>query len=98
MNWKLFFIRFFRNLVIALVLGVVVMGGFGYLLAGRQGMINMVPWGIALGLIGSFSSGLGLLFAAKFWGEGNYPVLPEWNWFVKPAVTRDKDSDHSEIP
>lgn len=90
--------RFLRNLVIALLLAVVLMGGFGYLLAGREGMLNMVSRGIGRGLLGGFSSGLGLLFAAKFWEEGNYAVLPEWNWFVKPVDKQEGESDHSEIP
>jgi hypothetical protein len=84
MNWKIFFFKFFRNLMLGVVIGVVLLGIFGYLLAGKEGMINMAYWGIALGLIGGFSSGLGLIFEAKFWGDGtNVKMFPEWNWFIK---------------
>jgi len=94
MNWKIFFLKFFRNLVLGVVIGVVVLGIFGYLLAGKEGMINMAYWGVALGLIGGFSSGLGIIFEAKFWGEGNYKIFPEWNWFVKKSDDKEKKTDH----
>jgi len=94
MNWKLFFFRFFRNLVVGLVLGIVILGGLGYLLAGTEGLINMVYWGMALGLMGGFSSGLGMIFQAKFWSEdGNYKIFPEWNLFVKRS-NDDQERDH----
>lgn len=93
MNWKIFFIKFFRNLILGIVLGAVLLGIFGYFLAGKEGMINMAYWGVALGLIGGFSSGLGLIFEAKFWEEGaNVQMFPEWNWFVK----KPKDGKHDE--
>ena len=92
MNWKIFFIKFLRNLVLGVIMGVVLLGGFGYLLAGMEGLVNMAYWGVALGLMGGFSSGLGILFEAKFWEEGNYQILPEWNWFIKKPKDRKHDS------
>jgi len=89
MDWKIFFIKFIRNIVIGLILG-----GFEYLLAGREGLGNMTYWGIALGLIGGFSSGIGLIFEAHYWGEGNYKVFPEWNWFIKKSEDGDKKSKY----
>lgn len=95
MNWKTFFLKFLRNLVIGVLLGVVLLGIFGYLLGGREGLVNMVYWGVALGLIGGFSAGLGMIFEAKFWGgDGNYKLFPEWNLFVKKADDEDKKSDY----
>ena len=86
MDWKTFFFKFFRNVVIGVLLGVVILGGFGYLLGGKEGLINMVYWGIVLGLIGGFSAGLGMIFEAKFWsGDSNYKLFPEWNWFIKKS-------------
>ena len=92
MNWKTFFLKFFRNIVVGVILGVVVLGLFGYLLGGMEGLVNMVYWGVALGLIGGFSSGLGMIFEAKYWGEGNYRMFPEWHLFVK------KDDDKGKTP
>ena len=92
MNWTIFFIKFFRNLVLGVILGVVLLGAFGYLLAGKEGMVNMASWGVALGLMGGFSSGLGILFEAKFWGDGNYKILPEWDWFIKKSKDEKHDS------
>lgn len=68
MNWKTFFLRFLRNVVLGILFGVVALGAFGYFLAGKEGMINMAYWGVALGLIGGFWAGLGVLFEAKVWG------------------------------
>jgi hypothetical protein len=91
MNWKIFFIKFLRNVILGVILGILLLGGFGYLLAGKEGMINMAYWGIALGLIGGFSSGLGIIFEARFWEDGkNVQMFPEWNWFVK----KPKDEKH----
>ena len=93
MNWKIFFIKFFRNLILGVILGILLLGGFGYLLAGKEGMINMAYWGIALGLIGGFSSGLGIIFEARFWEDGkNVQILPEWNWFVKKSDNEKHDN------
>ena len=91
MDWKTFLLKFIRNVVIGLILGVVLLGGFGYLLAGWEGMVNMAYWGVALSLIGGFSGGLGVLFEAKFWGDGNYTMFPEWNWFIKQPKDEKKD-------
>ena len=93
MNWKIFFIKFFRNLILGVILGILLLGGFGYLLAGKEGMINMAYWGIALGLIGGFSSGLGIIFEARFWEDGkNVQIFPEWNWFVKKSDNEKHDN------
>jgi hypothetical protein len=43
----------------------------------------MAGWGLILGLLGSVSSGLGMIFSANYWGEGNYDKNPEWAWFIK---------------
>jgi hypothetical protein len=94
MDWKTFFIKFFRNIVIGMVLGVIVLGLFGYLLGGMEGLVNMAYWGVALGLIGGFSSGLGMIFEAKFWGDGNYKMFPEWNWFIKKSGDGHEKTDH----
>ena len=92
MNWKIFLIKFLRNLVLGVIIGVVLLGGFGFLLSGKEGLVNMVYWGVALGLLGGFSSGLGIIFEAKYWGEGNYRVFPEWNWFIKKPKDEKHDS------
>lgn len=86
MNWKTFFLKFFRNLVISVVLCVAVLGLLGYLVGGTVGLVNMMNWGLVLGLLGGFSFGIGMIFQAKFWGgEGNYKMFPEWNWFIKKS-------------
>ena len=89
MNWKIFLLMFLRNVVLGLAFGVFSLSIFGYLLAGKEGAINMAYWGIALGLLGGFASGIGVLLESGYWGKGeNIQNFPEWDWFVK------KDEDH----
>ena len=91
MSWKTFFLKFFRNLGISIVYCVGILGLLGYLLGGTVGLVNMAFWGLALGLLGGFSIGLGMIFQAKFWGgEENYKMFPEWSWFIKKS-----DDDHN---
>lgn len=91
MKWKTFFILFFRNLVISVVFSVGLLGLLGYLLGGTVGLVNMMYWGLGLGLLGGFSFGIGMIFQAKFWGgEGNYKMFPEWNWFIKKSDDNQK--------
>ncbi len=94
MNWKTYFLRFLRNVVLGIVFSVVVLGVFGYLLGGKDGLVNMAYWGIALGVIGGFFSGIGVLFEADFWGKGNYKIFPDWNWFIKKSDDQGRESDH----
>jgi drug/metabolite transporter (DMT)-like permease len=92
MNWKTFFLKFLRNLVISVLLCVGVLGLLGYLLGGQEGFVNMVYWGLALGLLGGFSFGIGMIFLAKFWSQqGNYTMFPEWSWFIKKSDDDNKN-------
>lgn len=94
MNWKILIFKFLRNVVVGLILGVVILSAFGYLLAGTDGMVNLAYWGFVLGLIGGFYSGLGMIFAAEFWGgNGNYKMFPEWNWFIRESDDKDQKSN-----
>ena len=82
MEWKVFVLKFFRNVLLGIVIGALVLGFFGYLIAGQEGLIGGAYWGAILGLIGGVFSGIVLLF--QFWGHAeNYQMFPEYNWFVK---------------
>jgi hypothetical protein len=95
MDWKIFLLKFIRNIVISVILCIVILGALGFLLGGTVGLVNMMYWGLVLGLLGGFSWGLGMIFQANFWGrEGNYKMFPEWNWFIKKSDDEDKKSDY----
>jgi len=82
MNWKIFLLIFVRNVFLGIILGTLVLGLFGYLVGGQEGLINGAYWGAILGLIGGVFSGITLMYS--FWGHpGNYQMFPEYNWFVK---------------
>jgi len=95
MNWKLFLFKFLRNVVIGVLFSILLLGTLGYLLGGREGLVNMVYWGIMLGLIGGFFSGLGVMFEAEFWNkDSHYKIFPEWGWFIKKSDDADKKSNY----
>lgn len=92
MDWKIFIIRFVRNLVVFTILSTLVLGGFGYLLAGKGGLLNLAVWGVALGLLGSVSSGLAMLLNAHIW-TGYSSRAGEW-WFKKEAEGEEKKANY----
>jgi hypothetical protein len=85
-------LKFLRFVVVGTVLATVVMGGIGYLLAGREGMINMGIWGIALGLLGSFSGGLAMLIHAHYWT--GYSERYGKTWFEKESEGENNKPDY----
>ena len=76
MEWKIFFLKFFRNVVLGVVLGTVALALFGYLLAGKEEARDQ--WrllGCHPGINSGFFSGITIL--ARFWGnDGNYRKVP----------------------
>jgi hypothetical protein len=89
MNKKPTSLKFLRNLVICIIGSVATMSLIGYLLGGREGLINMAIIGLLFGLVGSLSL-VGAFVQAKFWGKkSNYKFLPDWNWFVKKSDNED---------
>lgn len=88
MNLLKFLKLFLRNVILLTALSTLFLGGIGYLLSGTEGFINLAYWGFALGLLGSFSTGLAMVVSAKYWEAGNYDKNPGWNWFIK------KDDEH----
>ena len=91
MNWKTLLLKFLRNFVIGIVVSVSILSLLGYILGGWEGLINMVYFGVVLGVLGGLSAGIGVIVQANFWGKkGNYKLLPEWNWFINNSVDVDK--------
>lgn len=84
--------KFLRFVVIGTVLATLVMGGLGYLLAGWEGMINMGAWGIALGLLGSFSGGIAMLVQAHYWT--GYSERYGKSWFEKESEGENNKPDY----
>lgn len=84
--------KFLRFVVVGTVLATVVMGGIGYLLAGIEGMVNMGIWGIALGLLGSFSGGLAMLIYTHYWS--GYAERFGKSWFEKESEGENNRPDY----
>src|SRR4030095_7273356 len=92
MNWLNFFKVFLRNLLLFTVLSTLGLGGIGYLLAGKEGFLNLATWGFALGLLGSFSSGFAMLMSANFWS--GYSTRYGQDWFKKQSEGEDNKKDY----
>jgi len=91
MNWKTLLLKFLRNFVIGIVVSVSILSLIGYILGGWEGFINMVYFGVVLGVLGGLFAGIGVIVQANFWGKkGNYKFLPEWNWFINNSVDEYK--------
>ena len=60
--------KFLLTIVLGVLFGGLVFGGFGFLLSGKVGFVNLLPWGLAFGLFGSISVGFGNLIEAHYWG------------------------------
>lgn len=67
MNWPRFLAAFLLNLVLGVVIATAVLGGLGFVLAGREGLVNGAYWGVALGLVGGAISGF--VWAGKYWSD-----------------------------
>jgi hypothetical protein len=92
MDWKIFLLRFVRNLIVFTLLSTLVLSGFGYLLGGREGMLNMAAWGVALGVLGSVSGGMAMLLNAHIW-TGYSSRIGDW-MFKKQSEGDDRKPDY----
>jgi hypothetical protein len=94
MKWKTLLLKFLRNLVISIVVFAAILSLIGYLLSGREGLLNLARFGLILGVLGGLLSSVGMILEANFWGKkGNYKFLPEWNWFIKKSDDENQKPD-----
>lgn len=91
MTLKRFLVIFVRNSVIAVVLSVVILGGLGFLLAGRTGLENGAFWGLLLGLLSMPFVGFSLLMPRV--GQSFGGLFRGW---VDREVKLE-DKDHHDI-
>jgi hypothetical protein len=68
MQGRVSVVKLLLTIVLGTLFGGVVLGGFGFLLSGREGFVNRFYWGLTLGLIGSIGVGFGRLIEAHYWG------------------------------
>ncbi len=67
MTGRISIVKFLIVLVGGTALGGLVLGIFGFLLAGKEGFFNMVTWGLAFGFLGGISTGVATLISAHYW-------------------------------
>jgi len=86
MDWKHFFIIMLRNFIITTALTIFVLGGIGFLLIGREGLLNGAIWGVIMGLA-SVPFMAGIIYM-KYWGDfaGRYS-----KWHFDKETTGQED-------
>ena len=62
-------LKFLLVLIGGTVFSGLILGLFGFLLAGKEGFLNMLNWGLALGFMGSLSTGFAMLVGAHYWTQ-----------------------------
>jgi hypothetical protein len=67
MSGRISILKFLLTVVGGTLLGGLALGLFGFLLAGKEGFVNMVSWGLAIGFLGSLSTGFAMLVNTHFW-------------------------------
>jgi hypothetical protein len=67
MTGRISILKFLLTIVGGTLFGGLALGIFGFLLAGKEGFVNMVSWGLAIGFLGSISTGLAMLISAHYW-------------------------------
>lgn len=67
MTGRISIFKFLLTVVGGTLFGGLALGIFGFLLAGKEGFVNMVSWGLALGFLGSISMGFAMIVGAHFW-------------------------------
>lgn len=67
MTGRISIVKFLLVLIGGTALGGLVLGIFGFLLAGKEGFLNMVSWGLAIGFLGGISNGLAMLIGVHYW-------------------------------
>lgn len=96
MSVRMSVFKFFRNIVIGILIIGMLFGVVGFLLLGIVGFFNMVPLGLIIGFFGSLVLGYAMWVKAHSYGgplEGNtVKLLGEWWWFVKESAENGKKS------
>jgi hypothetical protein len=67
MTGRISILKFIIILVGGTLFGGLALGILGFLLAGKEGFVNMLSWGLAIGLLGSISTGFAMLISTHFW-------------------------------
>jgi hypothetical protein len=92
---KIAILKFLRNLVLGTALGGLILGIFGFLLAGKEGFVNMAILGLVIGFFGSLILRFTVLvqsYGLDTFGKTKIKNL-EYGWFVK---TRDDNKTKSK--
>ena len=86
MDWKHFFKIMLRNSIISITLAMLILGGIGFLFAGKEGLLNGATWGFIMGAI-SIPFMAGIIYM-KYWGDfaGRYS-----KWYVDKETTGQED-------
>jgi hypothetical protein len=90
---KISVLKFLRNVVIVTLLVGLLFGITGFLLSGKTGFANLIPFGLVIGFFASLLLSFAILVGSYAWGgsmEGTtVKQLGEWWWFIKESQNKD---------
>jgi len=92
MTGRISILKFLLVLVGGTALGGLALGIFGYLLAGKEGFVNMGYWGLVIGFLGGISNGFAMLIGAHYWT--GYAERFGKAWFKKESEGEDQKPDY----
>jgi hypothetical protein len=92
MTGRISIVKFPLILVGGTLFGGLALGIFGFLLAGKEGFVNMASWGLAIGFLGSISTGFAMLVSTHFWT--GYAQRFETESFKKISEGEDYKPDY----
>jgi hypothetical protein len=92
MTGRISILKFLLVLIGGTALGGLVLGVFGFLLAGKEGFVNMLYWGLALGFLGGISEGFAMLIGVHYWT--GYVERFGKSWFKKMAESENEKQDY----
>ncbi len=89
MNWKHFFIQLAFNSIITIALASLGLGVFFFILAGQEGLVNGLTWGLILGIMSiPFTA---MVIMTKYW-EGYSTRYGAW-WIKKETEGENPSVD-----
>ena len=93
MNWLQFLKRLLINLLLSVLTATLVLGLGGFLLAGREGLINGASWGVLLGTLTGLSMGVFLALQPGYWEDFAGRMAGWWVKHEEPAEAPDPERE-----
>lgn len=96
MNWLQFLKRLLINVLLSVLTATLVLGLGGFLLAGREGLINGASWGVLLGTLTGLSMGVLLALQPGYWEDFAGRMAGWWVKHEEPDENPDPERERDQ--